>query len=50
VFITTYINTNLLKDQEIYTAEQNTTGRRPGARTPRRSLHQRILHLLSSRA
>jgi dihydrofolate reductase len=29
--------------------KHHTTGRRPGARTPRRSLHQRILHLLSRR-
>jgi hypothetical protein len=52
VFITMYPNTKLItRPRGLHSGtKHHTIGRRSGARTPRRSIHPRILHLLSSRA
>jgi hypothetical protein len=52
VFITTYLNTKVItKPRGLHSGtKHHTIGRRSGACMPRRSLHQRILYLLSSRA
>jgi hypothetical protein len=47
-----YLNIKLnTRSRDLHSGtKHHAIGRRPGARTPRRSLHPRILHLLSSRA
>jgi hypothetical protein len=52
VFITTYFNTKLItRPRGLHNGtKHDTIGGRPGAHMPRRSLHPRILHLISSRA
>jgi hypothetical protein len=49
-YIKSFSKTYYKTESSTQRKKHHTTRRRPGTHTPRRSLHQRILHLLSSKA